>query len=468
MFGRQKAAGEKKRRLRIHEVTHENDIRYRGPLSYQHFQVLGWLCIIASQVLIFYKLGARFDPQLATDAATIQGVLEEIASFSLPFLLIANFAQILDARDGYRKQLIKNAGAMVLLGGVFYALFYRYFAGGIAALIEDPSQALPTAKSAISSVARYGFADFNIFVDLFLCTLVMLFLNYRPKRVFTGKWVIVFRLFALLPIAYEVCCMALKIRAAEGLIQVPVWVYPFLTVKPPMTFVLFVALTIFVKTRELRFRRHGKTHEEYQAFLKTRRNSWNFSVFLAIMMVVVSIVDFCVLIGFAVNEEIRSYGSVVEAAEVAADEAREYALEEAALLAPDTVDAAANIGSDTATAGQSSDAAGGDVDPGAALNEYLESDEAVAAVERGALISLAVGFGGSVYLMLLAPFVLLFSYTRIPKHPFISLLIPLFGIILIVVVYFEGTHQLLFHLPIQKVDLNQVKEYVALYASMLQ
>ena len=46
-----KAPGKKKRRLRIHEVTHENDIRYRGPLSYQHFQILGWLCIVLSAQL---------------------------------------------------------------------------------------------------------------------------------------------------------------------------------------------------------------------------------------------------------------------------------------------------------------------------------------------------------------------------------------------------------------------------------
>ena len=73
-----------------------------------------------------------------------------------------------------------------------------------------------------------------------------------------------------------------------------------------MTFVLFVALALFVKTRELRFRRHGKTHEEYRAFLKTRRNSWNFSVFLAIMLVIVSLLDLAVVMGFSLNEVVQT------------------------------------------------------------------------------------------------------------------------------------------------------------------
>ncbi len=183
-----------------------------------------------------------------------------------------------------------------------YLVFYRYIVGDLAAVLEDPSEALPAVKSVLTYVTPYGFLAFNIFIDLFLCTLTMVFLNYKPRRVFTGRARILFRLLALLPIGYEVGCMLLKLRAARGLIQVPVWAYPLLTTKPPMTFVLFLALALFVKTRELPFRRHGKTHEEYHAFLKTRRNSLNFSVFLAIMLVIVSILDFVVVLGFSVNE----------------------------------------------------------------------------------------------------------------------------------------------------------------------
>ena len=47
----------KKRRLKIHETTLENDIRYRGPLSPTHFKVLGWLCIVVAQIAVLIRFG---------------------------------------------------------------------------------------------------------------------------------------------------------------------------------------------------------------------------------------------------------------------------------------------------------------------------------------------------------------------------------------------------------------------------
>ena len=303
----------KKRRLKIHETTLENDIRYLGPLNSQHFKLLGWLCIVISQVAVIVKMGGRLDPGYAADSASLLRALGYIVDLALPFLLIASFAQILDADRGYGRQLLVNGAAAAGICALTYLVFYRYIVGDLAAVLEDPSEALPAVKSALSYVTPYGFLAFNIFIDLFLCTLTMVFLNYKPRRVFTGRARIVFRLLALLPIGYELGCMLLKLRAARGLIQVPVWAYPLLTTKPPMTFVLFVALALFVKTRELRFRRHGKTHEEYQAFLKTRRNSLNFSVFLAIMLVIVSVLDFAVVLGFSLNEVVLTARPEIEA-----------------------------------------------------------------------------------------------------------------------------------------------------------
>ena len=303
----------KKRRLKIHETTLENDIRYLGPLNYQHFKLLGWLCIVISQVAVIVRMGGRLDPGYAESSASLLSALGYIVDLALPFLLIASFAQILNTDRGYGRQLLVNGAAAAGICALTYLVFYRYIVGDLAAVLEDPAEALPFVKSALGLVTPCGFLAFNIFVDLFLCSLTMVFLNYNPRHVFTGKARIVFRLLALLPIAYEVGCMLLKMRTAKGLVQLPLWTYPLLTTKPPMTFALFLALVLFVKTRELRFRRHGKTHEEYRAFLKTRRNSLNFSVFLAIMLVIVSILDIVVVLGFSVNEAVHTVAAGIAA-----------------------------------------------------------------------------------------------------------------------------------------------------------
>ena len=314
MFGKRNRTDKvKKKRVKLHEVTQENDIRYRGPLSYFHFQILGWLCIVLSQVALIVQLAGRINPDAAANAMNVLGPLQRAANLSLQFLLISVFAQLLNTEGGYVKQIARNAAAMAGICALFYIAFYRYVMGGIGAFLEDPREIMPTVQTLIAQIAPGGFVAFNIFVDLFLCALSMFFLNYNPRRVFTGKARILFRLMALLPIAYEVGCMVLKGRAARGLIEIPIWAYPLLTVKPVMTFVLFVVLALFVKTQERRFRRNGKTHAEYQAFLKTRRNSWNFSVFLAIMLVVVSLVNLAVALGFTMGEMVQSTATSVEA-----------------------------------------------------------------------------------------------------------------------------------------------------------
>ena len=216
----------KKKRIGIHESTLENDIRYRGPLSCRHFKILGWLCIVLTQVAMIIRLGGRLDAGLAADTASWLDTLSNIADLSLPFLLIASFAQILNTDGGYKRQLIVNGAAMAGIFALYYLLFYRYIVGNVASVLETPSDALTVVKGGLATLAPYGFLTFNIFVDLFLCALTMVFLNYNPRRVFTGKGRIFFRLLALLPIAYEVGCMMLKVYAARGLAEIPTWAFP--------------------------------------------------------------------------------------------------------------------------------------------------------------------------------------------------------------------------------------------------
>ena len=145
----------------------------------------------------------------AANAMNVLGLLQKVARLSLPFLLISVFAQLLNTEDGYIKQIAKNAAATAGICALFYIAFYRYIVGGIGAFLEDPGEIVPTVQTVIAQIAPGGFVAFNIFVDLFLCALSMFFLNYTPRRVFTGRARILFRLMALIPIAYEVGCMVL-------------------------------------------------------------------------------------------------------------------------------------------------------------------------------------------------------------------------------------------------------------------
>lgn len=368
------------KRRKLHEYSAENDIRYRGPLSYQGFQILGWLCITLLSGILLLKIGIKLDPKHAAQYTSINRVLTYIESGSLPFLLISNFSRILNNEEGYRTQLIRNGGAALAISVVSILFFNRYVIGTFTQFVTDPEEVAPFLALEFNSIEKKGFIAFNLFIDLFLCTLVMFFLNVRPKRFFTGKKRYFVRAMAILPVAYEACSIYLKGQAATGKILLPFWTFPLLTVKPPMTFMVFVVLVLYIKQREWRFRRHGKMHAEYRAFLKTNRNSLQFSIFLAVVLVVAAILDFVIMVFL-------------------------------------TASAAVEAGSAEVFAGNQAE---------------------VVRMMTGAF---AMGFGDAVSLLLVAPLVLLFSYTRIPKNKIFSAVIPVAAIVLMIIFLFEGAYQ---------------------------
>ena len=393
-----------KKRVSLHEQGAHNDIKYSGPLSFQSFQILGWSCIVITVIMALMKIAMKVNPADTQRFATINDIISYIAEMSLPFLLMANFARILNNTDGYRKQLLKNGGAMAALFLVFMIFFNRYVVGTVGLLLQDSKEAYPLVMTSFYGVSPKGFFAFNIFVDLFLCTLVMYFMNARPTKIFTGKKIYIFRAFTLLPIAYEVASIILKGSAAAGNILLPSWVFPLLTVKPPMTFLVFVFLAIHIKTRELRYCRHGKTHEEYQEFLKTNRNAWHFSVYAAVVLFIAGVIDLVIAIFLLAKQ-----------------------------------------------AGSAE-----------ALNAIMESEKAFKNT-----IAISIGFGKASCLIFFAPIVLLFNYTKIPKNKTVGMLIPVAGILLIVLIGVQGIYQLVSIAPIPKLDGAKLGEVLTTVFSMM-
>ena len=78
-------AGKKKTRTKFYEYSAANDIKYRGPLSYQSFQLFGWICIILSVVAAIISLGSSISPDLEKDLGNLGSILSWVASCSLPW-----------------------------------------------------------------------------------------------------------------------------------------------------------------------------------------------------------------------------------------------------------------------------------------------------------------------------------------------------------------------------------------------
>lgn len=397
----------RKNKISIYDRNASNDIRYRGPLSYRHLQIMGWFGISFLVLHTLIELGIMIDPNQPKWVLSLNAVASVVSEFALPLFMFANFAILLDRKKTFKAQLLKFGGLSLLVVILFLLVTEHYILEVGTAIAGDKAGVQAQIDGYFLSRIRTGSLSFNLFVDMFLCTLLLFFLEYTPRKVFTGKKRYLFRMFALIPVVYEAGSLVIRILAYYGMISPPLIVYPLLTTKPPMSFVLFVILVLFIKIREFRFRKRGKTKQEYMEFTKTRLNSLQFSVFSSIMILVTGVIDLILLIGFSAFDIVVKNMDHLEQVE----NASEQALEEMSMVSA-----------------------------------------------RG-VAGWGIGLHSS--MIFIIPIILLFSYTRNHKNPKADIAIPIGGILLAVFVGIEGLHQgILMNIPI---IMNMIQESLNTY-----
>lgn len=366
-------------KLTWNQYAIEDDIEYRGPLSYRHFKIIGWLLLVVRLIIPPITLATKMDPSLAVALSTPLGTMEFLAPLSVFFLLIASFSQLLIRKD-YARQLLVNGGISLAIIVVFNLLYHRYVVSSVDVFVGNRDETLALCDAVFSSLSPAGFITFNVFLDLFLCCCVMFFLNYEPKRFFVGdrrKW---FRCLAILPVLFEIICLWLKLQAHSGDFHMPISLFPFLPTKPPLMFLAVCAMIVYQTMLERRFCEGGRTHEEYVAYLDTNRNSWQFAKFAAITCLAAGIADLAI-----------AYAAVA-------------------------IDPNGGVGVIVALWEESGETWFYDV-----VNKYLNA-----------------GFGGSVQLVLFAPIMLLFNCRKTYKNTLVELAIPAASIALLLFLYLEG------------------------------
>lgn len=369
-----KSGNAKPKKIKYYDITAETDIRYKGFLSYRHLKIIGWLFIIlscAGTVLSLY--GDVTDTSSKYSSAV--SVLRFGRGFSVQFLLFAGLATVLNGKSNYKKILITNTAIAMTLAGLFILVYERYILRIFAALLGGRSAANEKIDSMLDSSTSNGFFSFNIFIDLTLCTLVMFFLNYTPKKYFQGRKIHLFRMLVIFPVAYEITSVCLKILASTHSITLPIYLFPFLTTKPPASFLLFIIIARYFNEMEYQFRKHSKTHEDYEAYLKTNHNSFRFAKFVSLSIIIVSVIDFILMLTVVLLHLYTNGGL-----------------------------------------------------------ENISDDRLTNAVE----LAISWGFGKTTFLMTIIPVILLFSYTKTHKNKLIDIAVPAVSIMIIGFIFFDG------------------------------
>ena len=140
---------------------------------------------------------------------------------------------------------------------------------------------------------------------------------------------------------------------------------------------------------------------EIQAFMSTKRNSFHLSVHFSIGMIIFAAIDAILLLVLTILQASSVVPGTVEVTEEIAD----------------------------------------------------------AALAEGLRVAVAVGLGGSISLAFVAPLMLLYSYNSEPKNKMISMLIPVVGIVLMVIVVLEaGRKGVGMFMAGRQIDLDAIRD----------
>ena len=283
------------------------DIKYRGPLSYFAMRFLAWMAVAVSQfVMLNALIGGIREPFVSKG---VSDVLSMFGDLSVPLFMIATFATILNKSRTYKSMMIQYVVFYLGIGLAFVVAYERYLAVFLNYMFDGDASTSLLAGQMLGK--RF---ELNVFSDLSALSAFNFFLNYHPKKFFSGKKLIWFRLMMVLPLLFVVASYVLRVASNLNVLALPVEVYPFLTTKSPFIHLIFIFLSLWLKNRERLFFKLGATKEQFAEFETTNKNSLSFSVNLSVTLLVMSLVSFVLLFVLLIfSSDFETFRTTVDA-----------------------------------------------------------------------------------------------------------------------------------------------------------
>jgi len=291
-YEERKLKGKTKKRYKlVNKMLSPTDIKYRGPLSYRYLRIIAWVALAMSQYCLVINMGLSFFEGELKYPVWIFNTLAITGSLSIPFFLLASFSIILSRNRTYKSLVLFYGIAYlgVALGIIF--VYNRY----IGKVIFEMSGSMEAAKNAVLKIFSKK-KDFNVFGDLFILTLFNFFLNYELKSDTSIKKVVSFRLLSMIPLSLALASYVLTVCFKSEIIDLPFEVFPFLTTKSPLIYLVFICMSLWIKNRERIYVKLGASPKEYSNFLRTNKNSLAFSIHVCLLFLLVVLLDFILVV----------------------------------------------------------------------------------------------------------------------------------------------------------------------------
>ena len=276
-----------------------NNHAFKGLYGHMMLRFIGFCFIVFSQLTIsFLLIEASF--LLEGDLNAFNNLDFNLIAFLLrlsdvgkPIILCSLFGLVFEKS----KKIIHALIFYFILAVLFYVgetfIFNNVLEPFVLALLKEYNIQYALVEELFPLLLTYAssYANLNVFLDMFLCVLVYLFLLYTPKNI-KGKWIYVYRFLVIIPISYILGSYVLTILNNFGILKITSVNISALLVKQSLTsFIIFFALVIFIKIRKHKYEKQNNILS-YKEYLKTTSYTFSYSLFLAVLLALISIIEF--------------------------------------------------------------------------------------------------------------------------------------------------------------------------------
>lgn len=275
---------------------------FQGLYGYIGLRLIGFGFIVLSQftIMVFITLAATILSQGNTDIFeminfNILVYLLDLGNVGKPIIMCSLFILVIKKSNNIFKLLIMYA----VLAFVFYigeVVIFEHilfpFMWFILGKYSIPTEFLSSLEPMFETY-MLSFSNLNVFLDMTLCVLFYIFIWYTPKTM-KKKNIKYFRMLVIIPILYIVCSYTISVLSSYKIIQTNSIYISALLVKGSIpSFLIFVSCLIFMRIKR---RIYNKRNNDlpFEEFVKTTHYSFSYSVFLAIVLAILSILEFII------------------------------------------------------------------------------------------------------------------------------------------------------------------------------
>ncbi len=261
---------------------------------------------ISAMLLIYNKV--TFSEEISNEKLQLY---KNLITISMPLFLTSIITNIVRDTSKIKKYVIFYCIMAVVFTVVEILFFYLVFVPFVEETVKYVLEVQGETSAEAHQISRFmltytmsNFTNMNVFLDLFLASLIAFFILYTPKKA-SKKQLTLFRLCVLLPTLYVLASFIARGLFKLGYFTMNVEQSVFLVHRNYLSFIYFGGVVVYQKYRSRLFAKYN-SYMSFDEYKRCRGGLSCYNAILILFLMTLCLVDF--LFGLIPNADLFGVG----------------------------------------------------------------------------------------------------------------------------------------------------------------